>query len=56
MIKVSKEEMAKLRERWPDIRATRTVHHYYIEESPRYVNYLKRGVKRVNARGDGNHA
>ena len=41
MIQVSKEEMKKLRERFPNIRATRTVHKYYIEENPRVLSFLK---------------
>lgn len=41
MIQVSKEEMKKLRERFPNIRATRTVHKYYIEENPRVLAFLK---------------
>jgi len=47
MIQVSKYEMKKLRERWPDIRATRTVHKYYIEENPKWVAFLKNGCKPV---------
>ena len=45
MIQVSKEEMKKLRERFPGIRATRTVHKYYIEENPRVLAFLGREHK-----------
>lgn len=52
MIQVSKKEMQKLRERFPHIRATRTVHKYYIEERPDYMAFL-RGDRRRKGR---NHA
>ena len=49
MICVSKEEMKRLRERYPDIRATRTVHKYYVCEEPRVMAFLRRGkYARVN--------
>ena len=41
MIQVTKEEMKKLRERFPGVRATRTVHKYYIEENPRLLAFLR---------------
>ena len=46
MIQVSKKEMEALRERFPFIRATRTVHKYYIEERAEYVAFLKHGPKK----------
>lgn len=52
MIQVSKQEMQKLRERFPNIRATRTVHKYYIEERPDYISFLRGGRRRK----DRNHA
>jgi len=52
MIQVNKQEMAKLREKFPKIKATRTVHKYYIEEAPEYIAFLKRG-RRTNG---SNHA
>ena len=45
LIQVSKEDMKKLRERFPFIRATRTVHKYYVEESPEVMSFLKNGQK-----------
>lgn len=56
MVQVTKEEIKKLRERFPDIRATRTVHKYYIEENPRYLRFLKYGDRKSggkNARTQG---
>ena len=41
MIQVTKEEMARLRKRFPNIKATRTVHKYYVEESREIVSFLK---------------
>lgn len=41
VIQVSKEEMKKLRERFPYIRATRTVHKYYIEENPKVMAFIR---------------
>lgn len=52
MIQVSKEEMKKLRERFPMLRATRTVHKYYVDESPRVVAFLKNNVRN----GEKKHA
>lgn len=46
MIQVSKEDMKKLRSRFKDIQATRTVNKYYIEERPKYVEFLKNGSGR----------
>ena len=43
MIQVNKSEMKKLRQRFPGIHATRTVHKYYIEERPEIVAFLKNG-------------
>ncbi len=45
MIRASKTEMRKLRERFPNIRATRTVHNYYVEERPEVVAFLRSGCK-----------
>lgn len=45
MIQVSKEEMKKLRERFPNILATRTVHKYYVEERPEIMSFLKKNNK-----------
>lgn len=45
MIQVNKEDMKKLRERFPNIQATRTVHKYYVEERPEIVAFLKRGIR-----------
>lgn len=45
MIQVSKEEMKKLRERFPKLHARRTVNKYYIEEAPRVMAYLKNMYK-----------
>ena len=45
MIQVSKEEMAKLRERFPGIHATRTVHKYYVEERREIIAFLKNNCK-----------
>lgn len=45
MIQVSKEEMKKLRDRFPNIQATRTVHKYYVEERPEIVSFLKNSYK-----------
>lgn len=45
MIQVTKEEMAKLRKRFPNIQATRTVHKYYVEESREVVSFLKSNCK-----------
>ncbi len=45
MIQVTKEQMKKLRKKFPGIQATRTVHKYYIEENPQYIDYLKDGWK-----------
>lgn len=47
MIQVNKENMKKLRKRFPGIRATRTVHKYYVDESPRVVNFLNNNCKAV---------
>ena len=44
MIQVSKEEMQRLRKRWPNIRATRTVHKYYVDEVPRVMAYIRGGL------------
>lgn len=52
MVRITKEEMQKLRERFPNIRATRTVHKYYIEEAPEYIAFLNKG-RRPNR---GKHA
>lgn len=41
MVQVSKEEMKRLRERFPKIHARRTVNKYYIEESPKVMAFLK---------------
>ena len=41
MIQVSKEEMKLLRKRFPWIHATRTVHKYYVEESPKVLAFMK---------------
>ena len=41
MIQVSKGEMKLLRARFPRIHARRTVHKYYIEESPKVMAFLK---------------
>jgi len=51
LIQVSKEEMKKLRERFPHIRATRTVHKYYVDETTKVMNFLKNGcgMERKNA-------
>lgn len=46
MIQVTKEQMRKLREQFPGIRATRTVHKYYIEENPKYCQFIKNGCRR----------
>ena len=40
MIQVSKEDMKRLRKRFPNIRATRTVHKYYVEERPEFMSFL----------------
>lgn len=45
MIQVNKTEMKKLREHFPGIRATRTVHKYYVDENPRVVAFLKNNNK-----------
>lgn len=45
MIPVSKEQLQKIRERFPNIRATRTVHKYFIEENPKVMAYIKNGEK-----------
>lgn len=45
LIQVSKEDMRKLRKRFPGVQATRTVHKYYVEERPEYVSFLKRSAK-----------
>lgn len=42
MIQVTKEELSKLREKFPDLRATRTVHKYYIEENPKVMALLRK--------------
>ena len=44
MVRLSKEEMKRMRERFPKIQATRTVHRYYIEERPEYMAFLKNGT------------
>ena len=41
MIQVDKTQIKKLRERFPGIYATRTVHKYYVEENPKVVAFLK---------------
>lgn len=43
MIQVNKEDMKQLRKRFPNLKATRTVHKYYIEEDPKVIAYLKNG-------------
>lgn len=52
MIQVTKEELNKLREKFPDLRATRTVHKYYIEENPKVMAALRKQV----TRGGKHHA
>ncbi len=41
LIRVTKEEMQKLRKRFPNLHATRTVHKYYVEERPKVLAYLR---------------
>lgn len=52
MVQVNKQEMKELRKRFPKIHATRTVHKYYVEESPEVMSFLKKGHKP----GERNHA
>ena len=41
MIQVSKEEMKRLRERFPKLHARRTVNRYYVEETPKVMAFLR---------------
>lgn len=41
MIQVSKDDMKKLRKKFPGIRARKTVHKYYVDEVPRVIAFLK---------------
>lgn len=43
MIQVTRDEIIKLRERFPDIKATRTVNKWYVPEESKYMHYLKNG-------------
>lgn len=40
MICITKEEMKSLRRQFPRIQATRTVHKYYVAETPAVVKFL----------------
>jgi len=41
MVNVTKQEVTKLREAFPDLHVTRTVHKYYVEESLRVMKLLR---------------